>query len=153
MSDPVVIMGAARTALGRFQGELSGLTSETLGAHAIGAALGRSGLQPDAVDEVLMGCVLPAGIGQAPARQAARAAGLPDQVGATTVNKVCGSGMKATMLGADLIAAGSARIVVAGGMESMSGAPYLLKKARGGYRVGHNQIFDHMMLEIGRAHV
>jgi acetyl-CoA C-acetyltransferase len=146
-SDPVVIVAAARTPLGRFQGELAGLSAHALGSHAIKAALARAGLGGDRVDEVLMGCVLPAGQGQAPARQAARGAGLPDAVGATTINKVCGSGMKATMLGHDLILAGSAKIVVSGGMESMSNAPYLLAKARAGYRVGHDRIFDHMMLD------
>jgi acetyl-CoA C-acetyltransferase len=146
-SDPVVIVAAARTPLGRFQGELAAVTAPTLGAHVIRAALERATLAPERVDEVFMGCVLPAGQGQAPARQAMRAAGLPDATGATTVNKVCGSGMKATMLGHDLIRAGSADIIVAGGMESMSNAPYLLAKARGGYRVGHDRIFDHMMLD------
>lgn len=146
-SDPVVIVAAARTPLGRFQGDLSGLTAPALGAHAVRAALSRSSLSADRVDEVLLGCVLPAGQGQAPARQAARGAGLPDAVGATTINKVCGSGMKATMLAHDLIRAGSADVALAGGMESMSNAPYLLAKARGGYRVGHDRLFDHMMLD------
>ena len=146
-ADPVVIVAAVRTPLGRFQGELAGVSAHALGSHAIKAALARAGLEGGQVDEVLMGCVLPAGQGQAPARQAARGAGLPDAVGATTVNKVCGSGMKATMLAHDLILAGSAGIVVSGGMESMSNAPYLLAKARGGYRVGHDRIFDHMMLD------
>ena len=145
--DPIVIAAAVRTPLGRFQGDLAPITAPGLGAHVIRAALERAKLAPDRVDEVLMGCVLPAGQGQAPARQAMRGAGLPDQVGATTVNKVCGSGMKAVMLAHDLIRAGSADIVVAGGMESMSNAPYLLAKARGGYRVGHDRIFDHMMMD------
>lgn len=145
--DPIVIVAAARTPLGRFQGELAGLRAPVLGAHVIGAALQRASLTPDRIDEVLMGCVLPAGQGQAPARQAARGAGLPDAVGATTVNKVCGSGMKATMLAHDLIAAGSADYVLAGGMESMSNAPYLLAKARSGYRVGHDRVLDHMLLD------
>ncbi|HVY42141.1 MAG TPA: acetyl-CoA C-acyltransferase [Hyphomicrobiaceae bacterium] len=145
--EPVVIVAAARTPLGRFQGDLAPVAAPQLGAHVIRAALERATLQPERVDEVLMGCVLPAGQGQAPARQAARAAGLPDATGATTVNKVCGSGMKATMLGHDLIRAGSADIVVSGGMESMSNAPFLLAKARSGYRVGHDRIFDHMMLD------
>jgi acetyl-CoA C-acetyltransferase len=145
--DPVVIVSAARTPLGRFQESLSGVTAPALGAHVIRAALERAGLEPANVSEVLMGCVLPAGQGQAPARQAARRAGLPDAVGATTINKVCGSGMKATMLANDLILAGSAEIVVAGGMESMSNAPYLLTKARGGYRAGHDRIIDHMMMD------
>ncbi len=146
-SDPVVIVSAARTPLGRFLGDLSPIDAPSLGAIAIQAALERAQVGQTVVDEVLMGCVLPAGLGQAPARQASRAAGLPDSVGATTVNKVCGSGMKATMLGHDLLVAGSAEIVVSGGMESMSNAPYLLSKARSGYRVGHNQMFDHMMLD------
>ncbi|MCG5243306.1 acetyl-CoA C-acyltransferase [Azospirillum doebereinerae] len=146
-NDPVVIVSAARTPLGRFQGELSALPAHALGAHAIRAALSRAGLTPDRVDEALVGCVLPAGQGQAPARQAARGAGLPDATGATTINKVCGSGMKATMLAHDLIRAGSAGIVVSGGMESMSNAPYLLAKARGGYRIGHDRLLDHMMLD------
>ena len=145
--DPVVIVSAVRTPLGRFQGELSALAAPQLGAHVIRAALDRAGLAPEKVDEVLMGCVLPAGQGQAPARQAMRGAGLPDAVGATTINKVCGSGMKATMLAHDLILAGSASLVVAGGMESMTNAPYLLKKARGGYRAGHDRIYDHMVLD------
>lgn len=146
-ADPVVIVSAARTPLGRFQGELSGVTAPALGSHVIRAALDRAGLAAERVDEALFGCVLPAGQGQAPARQAARGAGLPDATGATTINKVCGSGMKATMLAHDLIRAASADIVVSGGMESMSNAPYLLAKARGGYRVGHDRIFDHMMLD------
>ena len=146
-SDPVVIVAAARTPLGRFQGELSALSAPQLGAHVIRAALDRAKLAPERVDEALMGCVLPAGQGQAPARQAARGAGLPDATGATTINKVCGSGMKATMLAHDLIRAGSAEIVVAGGMESMSNAPYLLAKARAGYRFGHDRILDHMLLD------
>jgi acetyl-CoA C-acetyltransferase len=145
--DPVVIVSAARTPLGRFQGELAPVSGHALGAAAIKAALDRAGLPVEKIDEVLMGCVLPAGQGQAPARQAARAAGLPDATGATTVNKVCGSGMKATMLGHDLLRAGSAGIVVSGGMESMSNAPYLLAKARSGYRIGHDRILDHMMLD------
>jgi acetyl-CoA C-acetyltransferase len=146
-SESIVIVSAARTPLGRFLGELAPVAGHALGATAIKAALERAGLAPEKIDEVLMGCVLPAGQGQAPARQAARAAGLPDATGATTVNKVCGSGMKATMLGHDLLRAGSAGIVVAGGMESMSNAPYLLAKARSGYRVGHDRILDHMMLD------
>jgi acetyl-CoA C-acetyltransferase len=144
-TDAVVIVSALRTPLGRFQGDLASVAAPQLGAHAIRAALGRASLVPDQIDEVLMGCVLPAGQGQAPARQAARHAGLPDTTGATTVNKVCGSGMKAAMLAHDLLLAGSAGIVVAGGMESMSNAPYLLAKARAGYRMGHDRIFDHMM--------
>ncbi|MBN9594619.1 MAG: acetyl-CoA C-acyltransferase [Afipia sp.] len=146
-SDPVVIVSAVRTPLGRFQGDLSSFSGHNLGSHAIGAALARAKLSPERIDEVLMGCVLPAGQGQAPARQAARGAKLPDAAGATTINKVCGSGMKATMLAHDLISAGSANIVVSGGMESMTNAPYLLQKARGGYRVGHDRIIDHMMMD------
>jgi acetyl-CoA C-acetyltransferase len=146
-ADPVVIAAAVRTPLGRFQGELSGLSAHALGAHVIRAAVGRAGLAPERVEEVIMGCVLPAGQGQAPARQAARAAGLPDGTGATTINKVCGSGMKAVMLARDILTAGSADIIVAGGMESMTNAPYLLAKARGGYRVGHDRVLDHMMLD------
>src|SRR6266568_3030125 len=133
-SDPVVILSATRTPLGRFMGDLSPLSAHKLGSHVISAALERAKLAPEKVDEVFMGCVLPAGQGQAPARQAARGAGLPDATGATTVNKVCGSGMKAVMIGHDLLAAGSAELVVAGGMESMSNAPYLLRQARAGYR-------------------
>ncbi|MGJ4962905.1 thiolase family protein [Bradyrhizobium sp. HKCCYLRH3061] len=146
-SDSVVILSAARTPLGRFMGELSPLTANKLGAHVIGSALERATVPPDAVEEVFMGNVLSAGQGQAPARQAARGSGLPDAIGATTINKVCGSGMKATMLAHDIIRAGSAEIVVSGGMESMSNAPYLLTKARGGYRAGHDRILDHMMLD------
>lgn len=146
-ADPVVIAAAVRTPLGRLSGSLSAAAAPVLGATAIRAAVQRARLPPEAIDEVLMGCVLPAGQGQAPARQAARTAGLPDSVGATTVNKVCGSGMKATMLAHDLIVAGSSRIVVAGGMESMSNAPYLLAKARTGYRVGHDRLIDHMLLD------
>ncbi|WP_410216277.1 acetyl-CoA C-acyltransferase [Paracoccus sp. (in: a-proteobacteria)] len=143
--DPIVIASAFRTPMGGFQGALAPMDAPALGAAAIRAALGD--LPPDAVDEVLIGCVLPAGQGQAPARQAALGAGLPVSVGATTVNKMCGSGMKAAMLAHDLIAAGSARIIVAGGMESMSNAPYLLPKARGGYRMGHGAVLDHMFLD------
>ncbi len=146
-SDPIVIVSAVRTPLGRFLGDLAPTQASALGAHIIRAAVERARLSPDRPDEVLMGCVLPAGQGQAPARQAARGAGLPDAVGATTINKVCGSGMKATMLAHDLILAGSIDVAVAGGMESMSNAPYLLPKARAGYRAGHDRIFDHMMLD------
>jgi acetyl-CoA C-acetyltransferase len=145
--DPIVIAGAARTPIGRFQGELTGIPTPRLGAAAIAGALAKAGLAPQAVDELVMGCVLPAGLGQAPARQAGRFAGLPDATGATTVNKMCGSGMKAVMLAHDLIAAGSAGIVAAGGMESMSNAPYLLQKARGGYRYGHSTMYDHVALD------
>lgn len=144
----VVIVSAVRTPLGRLSGSLAPFEAPRLGAHVIAAALERAGIEDGAsVEEVLMGCVLPAGQGQAPARQAVRGAGLPDSVAATTINKVCGSGMKATMLAHDLIRAGSASVVVSGGMESMSNAPYLLKRARGGYRVGHDTVFDHMMLD------
>ena len=146
-SDPVVILSAARTPLGRFMGELTPFSAHKLGSHVIRAALERARLAPEQIDEVFMGNVLPAGQGQAPARQAARGAGLPDATGATTVNKVCGSGMKATMLAHDIIHAGSADIVLSGGMESMSNAPYLLAKARGGYRAGHDRIIDHMMMD------
>lgn len=157
-SDPVVIVSAARTPLGRFQGELSSFSGHKLGSHVISAAVGRAGLAPERIEEVFMGCVLPAGQGQAPARQAARGAHLPDATGATTINKVCGSGMKATMLAHDIIHAGSAGIVISGSMESMTNAPYLLTKARGGYRVGHDRIIDHMLMdgledayEVGRS--
>jgi len=145
--DPIVICGAARTPIGGFQGDLKDLTAPQLGANAIRAAVERAGLGPDAIDEVLMGCVLPAGVGQAPARQAALGAGLKLSTGATTVNKVCGSGMKAAMLAHDLLIAGSARIAVAGGMESMTNAPYLLDRARAGYRLGHQRVLDHMFLD------
>jgi acetyl-CoA C-acetyltransferase len=147
MSGQIVITGSARTPMGGFQGALSGATAVQLGAAAIGAALTRSGLAGDAVDELLMGCVLPAGLGQAPARQAALGAGLPLSVGCTTVNKMCGSGMKATMLAHDLLKAGSNRIMLAGGLESMSNAPYLLPTARAGMRMGHAQALDHMFLD------
>jgi acetyl-CoA C-acetyltransferase len=145
--DPIVIAGAARTPMGGLQGDLAGLAAPQLGAAAIAAALSRAGLSPNQVEEVVFGCVLPAGQGQAPARQAALAAGLPLSTGATTVNKMCGSGMKAAMLAHDLILAGSAAIAVAGGMESMSNAPYLLDRARTGYRMGHGRIIDHMFLD------
>ncbi|WP_172297094.1 acetyl-CoA C-acyltransferase [Pseudoruegeria sp. HB172150] len=143
----IVITGSARTPMGAFQGGLSGHGATALGSTAISAALARSGTGPDTVQEVIMGCVLPAGLGQAPARQAALGAGLPQSVPCATLNKVCGSGMKATMMAHDAIAAGSADIVIAGGMESMTNAPYLLEKARGGYRMGHGQIKDHMFLD------
>ena len=145
--DPIVIVGAARTPMGAFQGELSSLTAPQLGSAAIRAALSRAGIDAADVDEAFMGNVLAAGLGQAPARQAALGAGLPQSVACTTVSKVCGSGMKATMLAHDTLAMGSADIVIAGGMESMTNAPYLLPKARGGYRMGHGQIFDHMMMD------
>ncbi len=146
-TNSIVIVGAARTAMGAFQGELSSVSAPMLGAAAIREAVRRSGLKPEEFAEAYMGCVLPAGVGQAPARQAAIHGGLPDSVPCTTVNKVCGSGMKAMMLAADQIATGGASIVVAGGMESMSNAPYLLPKARGGYRLGHGEIKDHMFLD------
>jgi len=146
-SDPIVIVGAARTPMGGFQGALRDATAPELGAAAIAAALDRAGVKPDDADEVIMGVVLPAGLGQAPARQASRGAGVPDRVGCTTVNKMCGSGMKAAMLAHDGILAGSGRVMVAGGMESMSNAPYLLTKARAGYRMGHGEIKDHMFLD------
>jgi acetyl-CoA C-acetyltransferase len=147
MSTDIVILSAARTPMGGFQGELTGSTAPQLGATAIKAAVERAGLKPSDIQETIMGCVLPAGLGQAPARQAGRYAGLPDGVPATTINKVCGSGMKAVMLAADEIRTGEADIIVAGGMESMTNAPYLLAKARGGYRIGHQQMFDHMFLD------
>ena len=147
MSDPVVIVAAKRTPIGSFQGALSPVAAHELGATAIRAALAEAGIPGEAVSEVIMGCVLPAGLGQAPARQAALGAGLPDSVGCTTINKVCGSGMKAVMFAADLIHAGSADIVVAGGMESMSNAPYLLPKARAGLRMGHSELLDHMFFD------
>ena len=146
-SDPIVIVGAARTPMGGFQGELAGLAAPALGAAAIKAAVERSGLSPDQVDEVFMGCVLPAGLGQAPARQASLGAGIPQLAGCTTISKVCGSGMKAAMLAHDLLVAGSAKVMVAGGMESMSNAPYLLDKARSGYRLGHGKVLDHMFFD------
>ncbi|GJD43175.1 Acetyl-CoA acetyltransferase [Methylobacterium cerastii] len=147
MSDPIVIAGAARTPMGAFQGELARVAAPELGAAAIRAAVARAGLSGDGVSEVVMGCVLPAGLGQAPARQAALGAGLSDATPCATLNKVCGSGMKALMLGHDMIAAGSAETVVAGGMESMSNAPYLLDKARAGQRLGHGRMIDHMFLD------
>jgi len=146
-SDPIVIAAAARTPMGGFQGELSAVTAPKLGSTAIEAALARAGVKGGEVGEVVMGCVLPAGLGQAPARQAAFGAGIPEAVGCTTINKMCGSGMKAAMFGHDLIAAGSAGIVVAGGLESMSNAPYLLDRARGGYRLGHGRVLDHMFID------
>ena len=145
--DPIVIVAARRTPMGGFQGVLKDRAAPELGKVAIAAALAQAGLGPDEIDEVIMGCVLPAGLGQAPARQAALGAGLPQSVPATTVNKMCGSGMKAAMLGYDSIAAGSAGIVVAGGMESMTNAPYLLDRARGGYRMGHGRVIDHMFFD------
>lgn len=145
--DAVVIVSAARTPMGGMMGSLSEVRAPDLCAAAIRAAVERAGISPDEVDEVVMGCVLPAGLGQAPARQASRAAGIPDAAGCTTVNKMCGSGMKAVMLAHDQILAGSAKIMVAGGMESMSQAPYILPKARQGMRMGHGQVMDHMFLD------
>jgi len=141
----VVIAGVARTPIGSFQGALAGLAAPRLGATAIAASLQRAGVEAGRVGEVFMGCVLPAGLGQAPARQASIAAGVPNSVGAVTVNKVCGSGLKAVVLGANAIAVGEHDVVVAGGMESMSNAPYLLPKARDGYRLGHGQVIDSMI--------
>ena len=147
MSDSIVIVAAARTPMGGFQGDFASLTAPNLGAVAIKAAVERSGLNSDEVQEVIMGCVLQAGIGQAPARQATLQAGLPLSAGATTVHKVCGSAMKATMIACDTLKAGSQDVVVAGGMESMTNSPYLLPKARGGFRLGHGQIIDHMFFD------
>ena len=146
-ANDVVILSGARTPMGGFQGELSSLTAPQLGAGAIAAAVARAGLKPADVGETLMGNVLSAGLGQAPARQASRFAAVPDSVPCTTISKVCGSGMKAVMIGADQLALGRADIVVAGGMESMTNSPYLLPKARGGYRLGHGEVKDHMFLD------
>ncbi len=146
-SDPVVITGGARTPMGSFQGSLTDITAPMLGAAAIKGALDRAGLSPEDVQEVIMGCVLPAGMGQAPARQAAHGAGIPWDAGATTINKMCGSGMKAAMFSHDLIKAGVNEVMVAGGLESMTNAPYLLDKARGGLRMGHGKVWDHMFLD------
>ena len=146
-TDPIVIVSAARTPMGGFQGELKSFAAPELGAAAIRAAVERAKLKPEEVQEVIMGCVLPAGLGQAPARQASLGAGLPLGAGCTTVNKMCGSGMKAAMFAHDLLASGSAEIIVAGGMESMTNAPYLLPKARAGFRMGHQQALDHMFYD------
>ena len=143
MSD-VVIVGAKRTAIGSFLGQFTGVPTPTLGTAAIQGALAQAGIAADTIDEVIMGCVLPAGLGQAPARQASRAAGIPDAAGCTTINKVCGSGMKAVMLAHDLIKAGSAQAVIAGGMESMTNAPHLLNGSRTGIRFGNGELVDHM---------
>ncbi len=145
--DAIVIVSAARTPMGGFQGDFKDVTAPELGATAIKGAMERAKLAPDAIDDVYMGCVLQAGLGQAGARQAALGAGLKDSTPATTVNKMCGSGMKSVMLAHDQIAAGAANIIVAGGMESMTNAPYLLPKARGGFRMGHGEIKDHMFLD------
>src|SRR5690606_3065599 len=147
MSDPIVLVSVARTPMGGKMGSLSGLAAHEPGASAIKAAVERAGIAGDAVNEVIMGNVLQAGQGQAPARQAALGAGLPIGVGCTTIHKVCGSGLKAAMFGHDIIAAGSADVVVAGGQESMSNAPYLLLRGRQGYRYGHSTVYDHMALD------
>ncbi|HSI16330.1 MAG TPA: acetyl-CoA C-acetyltransferase, partial [Sphingomonas sp.] len=146
-TDPVVILSYARTPMGGLQGVLSGATATELGATAVGAAVERAGLSGEAIEKIYMGCVLPAGLGQAPARQAAIKAGLPNHIEATTVNKMCGSGMQAAMMAADTLAAGSAELVIAGGMESMTGAPYLTLRHRGGARIGHDRLMDHMYLD------
>src|SRR5687767_4360692 len=147
MDDPIVILSYARTPMGSFQGSLAGASATELGAAAVGAAVERAGIGHDAIEKIYMGCVLPAGLGQAPARQAALKAGLPTHIEATTVNKMCGSGMQAAIMAADCIAAGSADIIVAGGMESMTNAPYLSAKHRSGARIGHDRLLDHMMLD------
>ncbi|WP_144967947.1 acetyl-CoA C-acyltransferase [Pseudomonas sp. DE0010] len=147
LEDPIVIVSAVRTPMGGLQGELSSLSAVQLGSAAIGAAIERAGVEAHSVDQVLFGCVLPAGLGQAPARQAALGAGLGKHTTCTTLNKMCGSGMQAAILAHDLLAAGSADVVVAGGMESMSNAPYLLDKVRSGYRMGHGKVIDHMFMD------
>lgn len=146
-TDPIVILAAQRTPMGAFQGALASLSATQLGAAVIRGAVAASRVEPTEIDEVVMGCVLPAGLGQAPARQAALGAGLRDSIPATTLNKMCGSGMRAVMSAADQIAAGSAAVVVAGGLESMTNAPYLLPKARAGYRMGHQEVLDHMFCD------
>jgi acetyl-CoA C-acetyltransferase len=146
-TDPIVVAAAARTPIGAFQGEFLDISAPALGAVAAKATLARSGISPGEIEEVILGCVLPAGQGQAPARQAVLAAGLPHSVPCTTMNKMCGSGMKAIMLAHDILCAGSAKIALAGGMESMSNAPYLLDRARSGYRMGHGKILDHMFCD------
>ncbi len=147
VQESIVIVGAARTPMGGFLGDFKDVAAPALGARAISAAVERAGVSPQIVDEILMGCVLPAGQGQAPARQASLGAGLPEAAGCTTINKMCGSGMKAAMVAHDLLRSGSADVVVAGGMESMSKAPYLLDRARAGYRMGHGRTLDHMFLD------
>src|SRR5208337_5251395 len=142
--DPVVIVGAARTPMGGLQGDFASLTAPQLGSVAIAAAVERAGVAKTDIEEVVVGCVLPAGQGQAPARQASRGAGLPDAAGCTTVNKMCGSGMKAAMFAHDMLIAGANRVMVAGGMESMTNAPYLLPRARSGYRLGHDRVRSHV---------
>jgi acetyl-CoA C-acetyltransferase len=146
-TDPIVILSYARTPMGGFQGALSGATATELGATAVRAAVERAGVAKDAIERIYMGCVLPAGLGQAPARQAAIKGGLPDSVEATTVNKMCGSGMQAAIMGAEALAAGSVELLVAGGMESMTNAPYLMTKHRGGARIGHDRMYDSMYLD------
>ncbi|HET9813868.1 MAG TPA: acetyl-CoA C-acetyltransferase, partial [Sphingomicrobium sp.] len=146
-SDPIVILSYARTPMGSFQGALAGASATELGATAVKAAVERAGIAGEQVDKVFMGNVLPAGLGQAPARQAALGAGLPKSAEAVTVNKVCGSGMQAAIFAHDMLAAGSADVIVAGGMESMTNAPYLSKKYRSGARIGHDTMYDHMMLD------
>lgn len=146
-ADPIVILSYARTPMGSFQGTLAGASATELGSAAVRAAVERSGASAEAFDKIFMGCVLPAGLGQAPARQAALGAGLPLSVEATTVNKVCGSGMQSAIFAHDMLAAGSADLIVAGGMESMSNSPYLMKKHRSGARIGHDTVYDHMMLD------
>lgn len=145
--DPVVIAGYARTPMGGFQGALSPLKATELGTAAVAAAVARAGVAPEAIDRIYMGCVLPAGLGQAPARQVALGAGLPRSVEATTVNKICGSGMQAAIMASEALAAGSVDVIVAGGMESMTNSPYILAKHRGGARIGHDRIIDHMMMD------
>jgi len=147
LNNKVVIVGAKRTPIGSFQGQFSTVTADQLGAVAIAGAIEQAGVRPEDIDDVLMGCVLPAGVGQAPARLASRKAGIPNSAGAVTINKACGSAMKAIQIGHDQIVAGSAEIVVAGGMENMTLAPYLLPKARGGYRMGHGEVLDHMFTD------
>lgn len=147
MTDNIVIVNGARTAMGGFQGSLSGATAPELGAACIAEAIKRAGIAPEEVNEVIMGCVLPAGLRQGPARQAMRKAGVPDSTGAVTINKLCGSGMKAVMMACDGIKAGSYDIAVAGGMESMTNAPYILPKARAGMRMGHSEVHDHMFFD------
>src|SRR5579862_3742292 len=145
--EEVLVVSAKRTPIGAFQGVLTPLTAPQLGAAAVKAAIEAAGVAPAALQEVIMGCVLPAGLGQAPARQAALGAGVPPSVPCTTINKMCGSGLKAVMLAADQIRAGAAQVVLAGGLESMSNAPYLLPKARAGYRMGHGEVLDHMFYD------
>ncbi|RZJ83799.1 MAG: acetyl-CoA C-acetyltransferase, partial [Massilia sp.] len=147
MNDPIVIVGAARTPMGAFQGDFSSLSASDLGAVAIRAAVERAGVPADQVQDVLFGNCLMAGQGQAPARQAAIKAGIPVSAGAVTMSKMCGSAMQAVIYAHDSIVAGTNEVVVAGGMESMTNAPYLIPKARGGYRIGHGMIYDHMMLD------